>query len=88
MPIRKGTPADNISVRELAGGRCLTLLHQGPYEDLGQSYAKILSHIKQEEYTIQCPSRELYIKGPGMIFKGNPLKYLTEIQFLIDVPSD
>ncbi len=23
-------------------------------------------------------------KGPGMIFRGNPAKYLTEIQILID----
>jgi len=29
------------------------------------------------------PTRELYVKGPGMIFKGNPKKYLTEIQILI-----
>jgi hypothetical protein len=29
------------------------------------------------------PTREVYIKGPGMIFRGNPKKYLTEIQMLI-----
>jgi hypothetical protein len=26
------------------------------------------------------PTREVYLKGPGMIFKGNPKRYLTEIQ--------
>jgi hypothetical protein len=26
------------------------------------------------------PPREVYVKGPGMIFKGNPKNYLTEIQ--------
>jgi len=26
------------------------------------------------------PTREVYLKGPGMIFKGNPRNYLTEIQ--------
>ncbi len=26
---------------------------------------------------------ELYLKGPGVIFKGNPQKYLSEIQMLI-----
>ena len=25
--------------------------------------------------------REIYIKGPEMIFRGNPKKYITEIQF-------
>jgi hypothetical protein len=29
------------------------------------------------------PSRELYLKGPGLIFAGNPKKYLTEIQMLM-----
>ncbi len=83
MPIRKGAGADGISVRELAGGRCVSLLHQGPYDELGQSYTKILDYIKQKGYTTETPSREVYVKGPGMIFKGNPKRYLTEIQMLI-----
>ncbi|WP_298859876.1 MerR family transcriptional regulator [uncultured Gimesia sp.] len=83
MPIRKGTSKDEISVRVLPGGRCVALLHKGPYEELGQSYARILSYIQQKEFEIEIPSREVYIKGPGMIFKGNPKKYLTEIQMLI-----
>ena len=28
-------------------------------------------------------TREVYLKGPGMIFKGNPKNYLTEIQMLV-----
>jgi effector-binding domain-containing protein len=30
------------------------------------------------------PSREIYLKGPGMIFKGNPKNYLTEIQIFLE----
>ena len=30
---------------------------------------------------INYPIREIYIKGLGMIFRGNPKKYITEIQF-------
>ena len=29
------------------------------------------------------PTREIYHKGPGMIFRGSPKNYLTEIQFLV-----
>lgn len=83
MPIRKGTSKEGISVRELEGGRCVALIHKGPYEELGRSYAKILSYIKQKGMEIKMPTREVYIKGPGMIFKGNPKNYLTEIQMLI-----
>jgi DNA-binding transcriptional MerR regulator len=74
---------DGISVRELAGGRCVSLLHRGPYQDLGRSYERILKHVKSKGYQIEMPTREVYLKGPGMIFKGNPKKYLTEIQLLV-----
>jgi DNA-binding transcriptional MerR regulator/effector-binding domain-containing protein len=84
LPIKNGASADGIDVRDLPGGRCVTLLHQGPYDDLGRSYAKLLEYIKQKGYHVQTPTREVYLKGPGMILKGNPKKYLTEIQMLID----
>ena len=51
---------------------------------MGRSYAKILAYAKQKGYAIATPTREVYIKGPGMIFKGNPKNYLTEIQMLIE----
>ena len=70
-------------MRELPGGPCVALLHQGPYEELGRSYAKILQYIKDEGFEIIRPTREVYLKGPGIIFRGNPKKYLTEIQMLI-----
>jgi DNA-binding transcriptional MerR regulator/effector-binding domain-containing protein len=84
MPIRKGQSVDGVSVRELPGGRCVSLLHQGPYQELGPSYAQVLQYIKQQGQEILMPTREVYLKGPGMIFKGNPRKYLTEIQVLVE----
>jgi DNA-binding transcriptional MerR regulator/effector-binding domain-containing protein len=83
FPIRKEIAADGISVRKLPGGRCLSLVHRGPYDQLGRSYAKILKHVNERKATIALPTREVYIKGPGMIFKGNTKNYLTEIQLPI-----
>jgi DNA-binding transcriptional MerR regulator len=83
FPIKKGTSTDQITVRELAGGQGMTLFHKGPWDDMGRSYRKILTHIKEQGCEILTPTREIYIKGPGMIFRGNPKKYLTEIQMLI-----
>lgn len=82
LPIRRGESTDGISVRELPGGKCVTLMHQGPYDELGRSYAKVLKHVKANGCEIAMPTREVYLKGPGMIFRGNPKKYLTEIQIL------
>ena len=83
MPVRKGKAVEGISVRELPGGRCVSLLHKGPYEQLGRSYAKILTYLKDKGYECVLPTREVYLKGPGMIFKGNPKNYLTEIQMMV-----
>lgn len=85
FPVKPGAQAkDGIEVRELPGGKCVALMHQGPYEELGRSYEKILGYIKAKGHKALLPSREVYVKGPGMIFKGNPKKYLTEIQIPIE----
>lgn len=83
LPLRKAISKEGISVRELPGGRCVSLLHQGPYEELGRSYARVFRYIKQKGYEVLLPTREVYHKGPGMIFRGNPQKYVTQLQLLL-----
>ena len=83
LPIRKGESTGNIEVREIAGGTCISLIHLGPYEQLGPAYEKITEFARQRKYQIIVPTREIFLKGPGMILKGNPKKYITEIQMMI-----
>ncbi len=83
LPLRRPAAAEGISVRELAGGRSVTLIHRGPYDQLGHSYAKLLKFVHDHGYNVTIPTREVYLKGPGMIFRGNPRSYLTEIQMLV-----
>ena len=83
--VKKEKGKEGISFRELAGGRAVTLVHQGPYDNIGRSYAKVHSYVNERGYTVVTPSREIYVNGPGMIFKGNPNNYLTEIQMLITI---
>jgi DNA-binding transcriptional MerR regulator/effector-binding domain-containing protein len=87
MPIRRAVEAKGIAVRELPGGRCVSLVHRGPYDQLSHSYARVFKYINDCKYKVLSPSREVYLRGPGMIFKGNPEKYLTEIQVLIEAES-
>jgi effector-binding domain-containing protein len=83
IPVRGGQSEGDIVVRDLPGCRCLSLLHHGPYPELGRSYERILTEAKQRGATVQLPTREIYLRGPGVIFRGNPKKYLTEIQLPI-----
>ncbi len=84
MPVRKGQTGEGLSVRELPGGKCLSLIHKGSYGTIGRSYEKIMAYLKEKGYSAVQPTREIYLKGPGMIFKGNPENYLTEIQIMIE----
>jgi DNA-binding transcriptional MerR regulator/effector-binding domain-containing protein len=84
LPIRQPKLVEGASVRELPGARCVALVHKGPYEQMGRSYAKVLKWIKDRNYNVVLPTREVYLKGPGMIFKGNPKNYVTEIQIPVE----
>ncbi len=81
--VKKVVEHEALRCRELAGGRALTLMCQGPYEKLYEGYAKLFAEVKRRGLKVLCPSREVYHKGPGMILRGNPRKYQTEIQFLV-----
>jgi DNA-binding transcriptional MerR regulator len=85
FPVRKEKIVDGISFRELPEVRAVTLVYKGPYSNAGRSYAKVHGYINERGYKGVAPSREIYIKGPGMIFKGNPNNYLTEIQMPVEV---
>ncbi len=84
FPVSEMTAKGDVTVRSLPGGACVSLVHRGPYELLGRSYGKILGYVQEKGYAPSAPIREIYIKGPGMILKGNPKKYLTEIQIPIE----
>jgi DNA-binding transcriptional MerR regulator/effector-binding domain-containing protein len=84
FPVKSGQATGQIEVRDLPGGRCVSLLHKGPYDQISRSYAKAMAYAKEKGLALALPCREVYLKGPGMIFRGNPKNYLTEIQLLID----
>jgi DNA-binding transcriptional MerR regulator/effector-binding domain-containing protein len=84
LPIRLRKAVEGVSVRELPGTRCVALVHKGPYDQLGRSYTKVFEWIHEHNYKVVLPTREVYLKGPGMIFKGNPKNYVTEIQIPVE----
>jgi len=83
IPVRTVSEAPGFTVHTLAGGQALSLLHRGPYSELSRSYTRIMSAMQERGAEGCGPVREIYRKGPGMLFKGNPRSYLTEIQILV-----
>jgi len=84
FPVKGGQSTGQIEVRDLPGGRCVSLLHKGPYDQISRSYAKAMAYAKEKGHALKLPCREVYLKGPGMIFRGNPKNYLTEIQLMVE----
>jgi len=42
----------------------------------------MLQQANERKLNLALLTREVYVKGPGLIFKGNPKNYLTKIQLL------
>ena len=57
-----------------------SVIHRGPYEYIHLAYQALMSWVESNGYQIAGPDREIYMKGPGQISKGNPKDYITEIQ--------
>ncbi|MFV0393302.1 MAG: MerR family transcriptional regulator [Coprobacillaceae bacterium] len=78
VPIKKHVSGTK-EIKVLPKIKALVTTHIGPYDKLNLAYKAILDYAKDNNIEINWPSRERYIKGPGMVLKGNPEKYVTEI---------
>ncbi len=79
LPVKKPLNG-KFDCKTIVGGKFVTLVHKGGYDTIGDSYARLFEYINHEGLEAGIPSREIYHKGPGIVFKGNPNNYLTEIQ--------
>jgi len=79
VPAKAIADAKEVSLRLLPGVRALVTRHKGSYSTINLAYKAILDGMKVRNLTAILPTREVYIKGPGMIFKGNENNYITEI---------
>lgn len=83
FPVSRVLNNKTIAAKMHEGGQVLSVLHKGEYSDIGRSYKVLLDYISKNEIAMDLPTREIYIKGPGMIFAGNPKKYITELQIMM-----
>ncbi len=80
IPVGAGRELPGFSVHALPAVRAATLVHEGPYAEIGRSYRRLLAHLCDQSLEPAAPIREVFRKGPGLLFKGNPRHYRTEIQ--------
>ena len=79
VPTRGFTGNEKITVKQLPGITAISTIHEGSYDTLNLAYKALMDYANEHQLECGLPSREIYHKGPGMLFMGNPNKYLTEI---------
>ena len=79
LPVKCRITHPSVTCKKLPGIKALRTLHYGSYDTLYLAYKSVFAYANANNYKILVPTREVYLKSPGMIFKGNPANYTTEI---------
>ncbi len=61
---RQAEPAEGWQLQELPGGSFATLMHVGPYADLGRTYDALTEWVAEHDLVVAGPPREVYLTGP------------------------
>lgn len=83
VPTAEAPVGNGIEIKEMPRIKAVCVTHIGSYETMQGAYAEIDKYAAGHGIQLQPPFREVFIKGPGMVVKGNPDKYVTEILFPI-----
>jgi effector-binding domain-containing protein len=77
IPVEKSSgDHGKFSFYELPELNCISEIHHGPWEKLGETYCKLMPAIAQQGYTYTGMSREIYT----VVDFENPENCVTEIQ--------
>ncbi|MGC6768847.1 GyrI-like domain-containing protein [Enterococcus sp. LJL128] len=79
VPTAEQPAAADVGIKTFPQMRALSLIHKGSYDTLAAAYKQLSVYIQKNDLTVTGACREVYIKGPGALFKGNPAGYITEI---------
>lgn len=84
LPIKTGTETSKFDRSVIEKTRAIVTTHKGPYDKSNDAYKALFDYANEHNLKLTLPIREIYIKGPGMIFKGNPNNYVTQIVIPLD----
>jgi hypothetical protein len=82
------TGAPQAVITTWAYGEVAEILHVGRYSAEQPDIERLLAFINAQGYRVVGDHEEEYVKGPGMIFAGDPEQYLTVIRLRVEKISD
>ena len=74
----KEVDVGSVQHGKLKEGRCLQVMHVGPYEKENETYAKLHAHAAEAGLTLNGPAHEIYLSDPR---RTAPEKLKTIIRF-------
>jgi effector-binding domain-containing protein len=79
MPVAPGASATaDVGLEDVPGGTCVSTLHRGSYERLGDAYGALQAWIVANGKKPSGPCREVYLNEVGLVPEGD---LLTEIDW-------
>jgi hypothetical protein len=84
LPKLENADSLQISIVKWQYGTVAEILHVGPYDQEQPTVQRLHDYIAQQGYVIAGEHEEEYVKGPGLLGKGNPDKYLTIIRYKVE----
>ncbi|MHB9154181.1 MAG: hypothetical protein ACYC5N_00645 [Endomicrobiales bacterium] len=64
-------------------GEVAEILHAGPYRDEGPVIEKLEAFIRQQGYRIEGGREEEFLRGPGVLSRGNSRNYYTILRYRV-----
>lgn len=84
VELKKDMKIQGIKNLEFKDVKAVKTVYKGPYGGQGTAYLKLFDYCRKHNLKTEPPIIEQYIKGPGLIFKGNPRNYITECILIIN----
>lgn len=79
VPVKKELKGDkDINYKVLPKVIGLSVMHIGKYETIGNAYKALIDFSANNKLELGVPSRCIYIKGPGMLFKEMRINILLK----------
>jgi effector-binding domain-containing protein len=83
LPEISSEPGYKVELLTWEYGDVGEILHVGPYAEETPTIERLHQFIRQQGYEIIGFHEEEYLKGPSMVFRGDPAKYATIIRYRV-----
>ena len=83
IKLPEAPPGFTIQITNWEYGDVAEILHIGPYSAEKATVERLRNFVHARGFRIVGEHEEVYLKGPGMFFKGNPKHYYTIIRYQV-----